>query len=70
MNQHLKKFFMQATMQADTACRAMVRDEIRQLIALAEQDQAIAGAKLNDAYQELQQARKPVTELETEIASA
>lgn len=70
MNDDHLKAFMAATKTADNACRELVRDELRQLLALAEQSQAIAGANLNRAYQDLQQARKPIAALEAEIAEA
>jgi phosphatidylserine/phosphatidylglycerophosphate/cardiolipin synthase-like enzyme len=48
----------------------MINSELKQRIILAEQDEAIQADRVRKAYEELQEQRKPVTELESEITFA
>ena len=69
MNEALRKF-MNATAQADEAVKELIRVELREMIADAERKRDDAAARVKKSYDALQEARKPIDELECEIQTA
>lgn len=69
MNNHLQQF-MQAVQQQDEAIKELIRAELRDQLTQAEHDRDLQAENLKQAYDALQQARKPVETLEAEISFA
>lgn len=70
MNDDAEKKFFEATAIADGCIQELIRRELQREIPFAEQDVAIQAMRLKTAYEALQKAREPITDLEREITEA